>query len=125
VLTFTVAPFIILSFIDSITVWARVYFYGAVGIIGSMGLFASPAKRYLIRRLKERNKIRDPREAAEPDWVEAPTLGLPNDPARDIDEAVREIRQEIDMRRRRGSKVSMPTEQELRTAVEQKLGRKL
>jgi len=50
---------------------------------------------------------------------------LPSDPGRDIDEALQEIRLEVETRRRRGSRVSMPTGQELRRAVEDKLGRKL
>lgn len=54
-----------------------------------------------------------------------PDLGLPNDPERDFDEAVAEIKAEIESRGRRGSTVKMPTGAELKAAVEQKLGRKL
>lgn len=56
--------------------------------------------------------------------VRPPTLGLPNDPERDFDEAVAEIKAEIEFRRRRGSVVTMPTGEELKIAVEQRIGRK-
>ncbi|KAJ5715089.1 uncharacterized protein N7483_012270 [Penicillium malachiteum] len=95
-LGFTVMPFILLSFSESMAVWSRVYFYGIIGTIGSL-----PGDR------------------------SSPTLGLPNDPERDFDEAVQEIKSEIESRRRRGSVVTMPTGEELKIAVEQKIGRKL
>jgi lysophospholipid acyltransferase len=50
---------------------------------------------------------------------------LPNDPERDFDEAVQEIKSEIESRRRRGSVVNMPNGEELKNAVEEKIGRKL
>jgi lysophospholipid acyltransferase len=57
--------------------------------------------------------------------VQPPDLGLPNDPERDFDEVVAEIKAEIESRGRRGSTVKMPTGEELKVAVEQKIGRKL
>lgn len=52
-------------------------------------------------------------------------LGLPSDPAREVDEAVREIREEVEKRRERGQSVSLPAGGELKAAVEEKLGKKL
>ena len=52
-------------------------------------------------------------------------MGLPSDPGKDIDEAVREIREEVEIRKRRGTSVSMPTGQDMKAAVEEKLGKKL
>lgn len=52
-------------------------------------------------------------------------LGLPDDPAGDIDEAVQEVREEVEARRRRGQSIGMPTGAELRAIVEVKLGKKL
>ncbi len=89
-----------------------------------MGFFASPAKQYLIKQINKRNHPRVQRTASQ-ETLGQPTLGLPSDPGRDIDEALKEIRIEVETRRRRGSKVSMPTGQELKAAVEDKLGRKL
>ena len=77
-----------------------------------MAFFASPAKLYLIGRLKERNEGHSQWKPAASQPIEAPNLGLPNDPTRDIDEAVQEIKREIETMKKRGAKVSMPTEQE-------------
>ncbi len=52
-------------------------------------------------------------------------MGLPSDPGEDVQKAVREIRLEVEMRRRRGSLVGMPKGEEMRAAVEDKLGKKL
>jgi lysophospholipid acyltransferase len=122
--SFTVAPFVILRFSDSIRLWSRVYFYGIIGVAVSLGFFASPAKQYLIKQINKRNHPRVQRTASQ-ETVGQPTLGLPSDPGRDIDEALQEIKKEVDTRKRRGSKVSMPTGQDLKAAVEGKLGRKL
>ncbi|ERF73803.1 hypothetical protein EPUS_05507 [Endocarpon pusillum Z07020] len=121
---FTVAPFVILGFSDSIKLWSRVYFYCIIGVAATMGFFASPAKQYLIKQINKRNHPRVQRTASQ-ETLGQPTLGLPSDPGRDIDEALKEIRTEVETRRRRGSRVSMPTGQELKAAVEDKLGRKL
>lgn len=106
------------------TVWSRVYFYGIIGTIGSLIFFASPAKALLVSRLKRRNQPHVMRTVSQ-ETVRPPTLGLPNDPERDFDEAVAEIKGEIESRRRRGSAVTMPSGEELKVAVEEKIGRKL
>ena len=86
-----------------------------------MTFFASPAKPWLIRKLKKRNQNSlQPKENAE-----HPLMGLPSDPAGDIDEAVREIKEEVETRRRRGQSISMPTGGDMRAAVEDKLGKKI
>lgn len=124
ILGFAVLPFILLSFGDSVSVWGRVYFYGIIGTLGSIIVFASPVKGYLVSQLKRRNRPHAPRTVSQ-ETVGAPTLGLPADPERDFDEAVQEMKAEIESRRRRGSAVTMPTGEELKIAVEQKIGRKL
>jgi lysophospholipid acyltransferase len=118
---FTTAPFVVLGFGDSIQVWSRVYFYGIVGVAVSMAFFASPAKPYLAKTLDRRNHpyIRKT-VAQETNYL--PSLGLPSDPGREIDEAIDEIRQEVEMRRRRGSKVTMPSGEGLKKAIEEKIG---
>lgn len=123
-LSFAVLPFVILSFGDSMTVWSRVYFYGIIGTVTSLIFFASPAKGFLTSRLNRRNRPHVMRTVSQ-ETVRPPTLGLPNDPERDFDEAVNEIKSEIDSRHRRGSTVTMPSGEELKVAVEQKIGRKL
>jgi lysophospholipid acyltransferase len=122
-MSFTVAPFIILYFGPTIAIWSRVYFYGIVAVGGAMAFFASPAKTYLISRLKKRNGRPQLSRVASHD--SHPVLGLPSDPEGEFDQAVREITAEIEARRRRGSKATMPRGQELIAAVEDKLGKKL
>ncbi|OAL28234.1 hypothetical protein AYO22_02940 [Fonsecaea multimorphosa] len=122
---FTTAPFVILGFNDSLKVWARVYFYTVIGVAASLGFFASPAKRFLTKRLDKRNHPHLRKTIAE-ETQHPPSLGLPNDPAREIDEAIDEIRNDIETRRRRGSTgATMPSGEGLKQAIEQKLGRKL
>lgn len=123
-LSFAVLPFVILGFGDSMTVWSRLYFYGIIGTATALIFFASPAKGILISRLNRRNRPHVMRTVSQ-ETVRPPTLGLPNDPERDFDEAVNEIKSEIDSRRRRGSAVTMPSGDELKAAVEQKIGRQL
>lgn len=105
-------------------VWGRVYFYGIVGTAASMVFFASPAKNYVISQLKRRNRPHVARTVSS-ETVRPPTLGLPNDPERDLDEVIQEIKTEIESRRRNGSAVTMPTGEELKAAIEQKIGRQL
>ena len=86
-----------------------------------MAFFASPAKVWLTKKLKARNQY-----ALQPnEKMEHPLMGLPSDPGKDIDEAVREIREEVETRRRRGTSASMPTGQDMKVAVEEKLRKKL
>ncbi|KAI2936451.1 hypothetical protein CBS63078_962 [Aspergillus niger] len=123
-LSFTVMPFIFLGFSKSIGVWQSVYFYGIVGNLLSIAFFASPAKGILIKKLKARNRPHVTRSTSS-DTLQQPTLGLPSDAVQAFDEAVQEIRGEIEARRRRGSAVTMPTGEELKAVVESKIGRKL
>jgi len=118
---FTTAPFVLLSLPSSLLVWARVYFYAVLGTAASVAFFASPAKPWLIKRLKQRNQ-----NATQPkETKEHPLLGMPSDPAGDIDEAITEIRDEVETRRRRGQSISMPTGADLKAVVENKLGKKI
>ena len=52
-------------------------------------------------------------------------MGLPSDPAEDVQEAVREVQQEVEARRRKGSAVRMPDGAEMKAKVEQKVGKEL
>lgn len=140
---FTTAPFVLLSLPSSLLVWSRVYFYAVLGTAASMALFASPAKPYLIRKLHARNQPALQRVAGATaagieqekkdtrrfedyrDGEEHPLMGLPSDLGRDVDEAVQEIRDEVEARRGKGRAGRMPTGVEMKTAVEEKLGKKL
>ncbi|KAL8952562.1 MAG: hypothetical protein Q9222_001516, partial [Ikaeria aurantiellina] len=136
---FTTAPFVLLSLSSSLLVWSRVYFYAVLGTAASMAFFASPAKAWLIKQSNARarnaqaqkqqhvqaQEQQQQRASYQDQGVEHPLMGLPSDPAKELDEAVREIKEEVEARRRKGSVVSMPTGQSLRAAVEDKLGKTL
>ncbi|KAL2145974.1 hypothetical protein VTI28DRAFT_5631 [Corynascus sepedonium] len=53
--SFAAAPFLILSFSDSLLAWSRVYFYAIIGTAGLMAFFASPAKVHLKKKIEKRN----------------------------------------------------------------------
>ena len=129
---FTTAPFVLLSLPDSLLVWTRVYFYCILGVAASLAFFSSPAKKMLLQKLDARAKAAGAtgreglhRTASETSLPKHPSHGISDDPEGDIQEAVKEIRAEIELRRRRGSKVEVPRGPDLIKAVEGKLGRKL
>ena len=89
-----------------------------------MAFFASPGKVWLIKQLNERNHS-SLRPSASQETLGQPLMGLPSDPQRDVAEAVQEIKEEVELRRRRGNSATMPTGIDLKEAVEDKLGKKL
>lgn len=134
-------PFIFLSFTESTTVWQSVYYYGIVTTLSSLVFFASPAKKIFTKKLQARSAhVQKKQPVPVPDaagtGATTPTtpgtdghdrdqaLGLPADPGKDLDEAVEEIKGEIGARNRRGSTVTMPSGEELKAAVEERIGRK-
>ena len=137
---FTTVPFVVLTLPDSLLVWGRVYFYAIIGVICSMAFFASPAKAWLIKKQKARSAV--PTKTSErpipglkkedsfanllqADPSKHPQLlGLPEDPEKDMDEAVREVIQEVEMRKQQdGASISLPKPEEIRRMVQEKLGK--
>ncbi|KAF2715232.1 membrane-bound O-acyltransferase domain-containing protein 5 [Pleomassaria siparia CBS 279.74] len=126
---FTVAPFILLGFNDTMKIWTRVYFYTLIGTAGCFALFSRnlPVRAYLAKLQTNRIAVYDDtglekvvteevekdrrqkmlrRESSELVNVQgkrAPTLGIADDPEAEIDEIVAEVKREIEERRRRGS----------------------
>lgn len=113
--TFATTPFLLLAMDTSLLVWARVYFYAIGGIIASMAFFASPAKSLLRKKLEERQakaagtsggKGRGAaleRTSSTDSINRLPVLGISGDPAREMDEAMAEIKSEIELRARKTS----------------------
>lgn len=120
---FTTAPFVLLTLPDSLLVWARVYFYAIIGVAASVAFFASPAKQWLDQHLRARNHP-IPRSASQ-ETLDGTLMGLPSDPGRDFDEAMQEVRDEVEARRRKGTNVAMPRGEQLKSAVADKLGKEL
>lgn len=119
-------------------VWQSVYYYGILTTLSALVFFSSPAKKIFIKKLQARAGgtagAKKPVTFSAPSGPTTPgvdghdrdqTLGLPDDPAKDLDEAVQEIKGEIDARNRRGSTATMPSGADLKAAVEEKIGKKL
>jgi len=119
---FTVAPFILLGFSDTLKVWARVYFYTLIGTAASFALFSRslPIRKILAKKQSDRVIRIDEsvlgsiaKEEVEKEWLlqressehisSAPTLGIAEDPEAEINEIVAEVKKEIEERKRRGS----------------------
>lgn len=115
--SFTVGPFILLSFHDSMLVWARVYFYCIVGVAVVSLFLVSPGKKWLQSHVKQHSRPGMMRADSQDGH---PTLGLPNDPGKTFDEMVEEISAEIDARKSKGQPIS----EELKRSAE-KVGRKV
>jgi lysophospholipid acyltransferase len=124
VFCFTTAPFVILTMRGSLLAWTRVYYYAIAGVAASMALFASPAKDWLIQQQRKRSHPSLHRTHSY-DTSYQPLLGLPHDPQRDVDEAVQEIRAEVQARRRHGASAVMPKGQDLKDAAEERLGKQI
>ncbi|KAI1760155.1 MBOAT-domain-containing protein [Hypoxylon sp. FL1150] len=104
--SFVVAPFVILRLDHSLAAWGRVYYYAILTTASSLAFFASPAKAYLRKRLDARTKgeagarlvrsVSADSIAGVSGRAQEPVLGLSDDPGRDIDEAIRELRGEVE-----------------------------
>lgn len=128
--SFTVAPFILLGFSDTLKVWARVYFYTLVGVAGCYALFSRslPFRKQLQQRqslrttppsavdldvsnieqiakeeIERENLTRVNSMPSTTSSRRAPTLGIADDPEAELDAIVAQVKREIIDRRRRGS----------------------
>lgn len=85
----------------------------------------------MIQRLSARNhrskiQLQSETERLEKGERGYPLQGLPSDVTAEVDEVIEEIRREVEMRRRNGSVgVGMPTGEEMKAAVEERLGKKI
>ncbi|KAL4899712.1 hypothetical protein BDW74DRAFT_163183 [Aspergillus multicolor] len=125
IMSFVVLPFIFLTFSASTYVWQTVNYYGVIAVFASLVFFSSPAKGFLIKKSRSRAERPKAARSTSTESIQEPTLGLPNDAIQEFDDAVQEIKSEIESRRRKGSVVTMPTGDELRAAIENKIGRTL
>lgn len=115
--SFVAAPFLILTFSGSLLAWSRVYFYAVVGTAASMAFFASPAKKTLRKMLESRaakagvvtpsssdgkqqpsTRVEIKRANSTDSLQNLPVLGMSQDPERELDEALSEIKAEMEAR---------------------------
>lgn len=117
--SFTVAPFILLTFPACYTAWSRVYFYCIFGVGLSFAFFASPAKGWFKHKIAARTKRTTDGDArkttgakneslsrvnSEPGHQHG-ALGLPDDPENDLNEFMDEVKREVQARRERGMSI--------------------
>jgi len=126
---FTTAPFVLLTFSDSFLVWTDVYYFPVIGVILSMAFFASPAKGWLIQQQKARQIAAEQKtgvpaghDLKRVESEHGTTLGMPNDPGRDIDEVINEVMEQMEARRRRGEGMTrIPGKEDVAAAMREKL----
>ncbi|KAI4601275.1 lysophospholipid acyltransferase [Pestalotiopsis sp. 9143b] len=102
--SFVVAPFVILDFGNSIAVWSRVYYYAIITTFASLAFFASPGKQWLKAQHEQRShdagvkiiKNLSTDSLTSAGFQQEPILGLSQDPGADANEAVDEIRAQIE-----------------------------
>jgi lysophospholipid acyltransferase len=116
--TFAVTPFVLLRIQPSYAAWSRVYFYAILGTVVSMAFFASPAKGYLLQRLRARMERPELlRTKSEGGGEHDVMLGLPVDAEAELQEIVAEVRAEIEKRKKEGIQVP-----DVRALVREKVG---
>ncbi|KAF7558649.1 hypothetical protein G7046_g5509 [Stylonectria norvegica] len=99
--SFTTTPFLVLTFSGSILAWSRVYFYAVIWTLATLIFFASPGKVMLKKQLEKRQGKASARLHRSISTESLPILGIPRDPEGDINEAMQEIRAEMEARQRR------------------------
>lgn len=119
VFSFVVAPFIFLTLPESVKVWARVYFFGVLGVGTCYAFLLSPFKATLAKKVKSRSKPGLERTASSGSIAGGDmqsTLGLPHNPEFEISQITKAVREEVEARKRRGSTVP-----DVRTILQQKV----
>ncbi|KAM5353757.1 hypothetical protein ACJ41O_000407 [Fusarium nematophilum] len=103
--TFATAPFLVLSLKGSLLAWSRVYFYAVVWTILSLVLFSAPGKLALKKQLEKRQGRASAKlvRTLSTDSITGkdPILGISKDPERDINEAVEELKAEVESRQKK------------------------
>ncbi|KAK9470887.1 MBOAT, membrane-bound O-acyltransferase family-domain-containing protein [Dipodascopsis tothii] len=111
-IAYTVQPFVILGFYDSMRLWARVWFYGHVVLFSMMIVFSTGVRKTIEGRLRERSKtaskldqIKYEAEQSRMRAGHSPALGIPDtdlDELREgVEEDMRELRKDIETLRAR------------------------
>lgn len=102
---FAVCPFLILTFTDSIRTWSNVYFYALVWTIAVLIFFASPGKAWLKKKLEARQGKANARlvRTISSDSITGnqPILGISKDIEGDINEAIEELKAEVEAQRKK------------------------
>lgn len=117
--SFTTAPFVVLTYDNSMLVWGRVYFYVIIGVMACSLFLLTPGKQWLQKQVKAHTRPALQRQDSHDSMKGDTYLGLPNDPGKEWDEMVDEITEEV--KKRRGSKPWGLEGKDLRQVVEEKM----
>ncbi|KAL6850897.1 Lysophospholipid acyltransferase [Amphichorda felina] len=102
---FAVSPFLLLTFTDSLRTWSCVYFYGLVWTVATLVFFSSPGKGMLKKQLEKRQGRASAKlvRTVSTDSLTGgqPILGISKDPEGDINEAIEELKAEIEAQQRK------------------------
>lgn len=100
---FAVSPFLILGFKESLRAWARVYLYAFIWTVATLVFFSSPGKLKLQKLLEKRHGTARARlvRTISSDSISGgqPILGISKDPEGDINEAIEEIKAEVEKKK--------------------------
>jgi lysophospholipid acyltransferase len=100
--SFATVPFLILSFSDSLWAWTRVYNYALIWTVATLAFFASPGKVMIKKKLEQRAGRANARlvRSISTDSLtgKEPILGISKDLEQDFNEAMEEIRNEVEAR---------------------------
>lgn len=100
--SFATTPFILLAFSSSLKAWSRVYYYAFAWTLAALLFFASPAASRLRRRLERRQGKANAKllRSLSSDSLTGrePILGISKDLQSDVNEAVAELRAEVEAR---------------------------
>ncbi|VZI08563.1 unnamed protein product [Fusarium fujikuroi] len=103
--TFATAPFLVLTLQGSLLAWSRVYFYAVIWTFLSLVFFSSPGKAALKQQLEKRQGRASAKlvRSISTDSLtgKEPILGISKDIEGDFNEAVEEIKAEMEMRQRK------------------------
>jgi lysophospholipid acyltransferase len=102
--SFATTPFLTLTLRSSVKAWSALYFYGLVWTLAALAFFSSPGKVVLRKQLESRQGKANARlvrtASSESITSMEPILGISKDPEKDINEAVEQLKAEIDAKRR-------------------------
>lgn len=102
--SFATTPFLTLTLRGSLQAWSSLYFYGLIWTLGALAFFSSPGL-LIIKKQLEKRQGRHRAQLQRSISTESisgmePILGISKDPSGDINEAVEELKAEIQAKRK-------------------------
>lgn len=103
-MSFVTIPFLTLTLRDSLNAWASLYYYGLIWTLGALAFFLSPGRQILKKQLESRTgkaRVQMARSVSTESITSMePILGISSNPQQDVNEAMEEIKAEIEAKRK-------------------------